>query len=163
MTLTPILLIERYFMTNPTQPNEKPAADINNELHLKKAVMKRYAEVAQKNSQGENVGIANSCCGAPLETDVSYSEQLGYSKEEATCVPEGANMGLGCGNPIAIATLEAGETVLDLGSGGGFDCFLAARQVGETGHVIGVDMTPAMIEKARINAQKNGYNHVEFR
>jgi SAM-dependent methyltransferase len=75
----------------------------------------------------------------------------------------GANMGLGCGNPQAIADLKPGETVLDLGSGGGFDCFLAARQVGETGHVIGVDMTPAMVSKARVNAEKGGFRNVEFR
>jgi arsenite methyltransferase len=78
-------------------------------------------------------------------------------------VPQGANMGLGCGNPQAIAALKTGETVLDLGSGGGFDCFLAARQVGETGRVIGVDMTPAMISKARHNAEQGGYRNVEFR
>jgi ubiquinone/menaquinone biosynthesis C-methylase UbiE len=75
----------------------------------------------------------------------------------------GANLGLGCGNPQAIADLKPGETVLDLGSGGGFDCFLAARQVGETGHVIGVDMTPAMVSKARVNAEKGGFQNVEFR
>jgi SAM-dependent methyltransferase len=78
-------------------------------------------------------------------------------------VPVGANMGLGCGNPQAIANLKSGETVLDLGSGGGFDCFLAAKQVGESGHVIGVDMTPAMVSKARVNAEKGGYRNVEFR
>jgi len=88
---------------------------------------------------------------------------LGYSAEDLASVPEGANMGLGCGNPQAIASLRAGETVLDLGSGGGFDCFLAARQVGAAGHVIGVDMTPDMISKARANAAKLGAKNVDFR
>jgi len=91
------------------------------------------------------------------------SQALGYSPEEVQAMPVGANMGLGCGNPQAIANLKQGETVLDLGSGGGFDCFLAARQVGETGHVIGVDMTPAMVSKARVNAEKGGFRNVEFR
>jgi ubiquinone/menaquinone biosynthesis C-methylase UbiE len=88
---------------------------------------------------------------------------MGYSKEDFDSVPEGANMGLGCGNPVALASLKPGETVLDLGSGGGFDCFLAARQVGDTGKVIGVDMTPDMVSKARMNAEKIGSNTVEFR
>jgi len=88
---------------------------------------------------------------------------MGYSIEELASVPEGANMGLGCGNPQAIAALRSGETVLDLGSGAGFDCFLAARQVGSTGKVIGVDMTPDMISKARENARKGSYSNVEFR
>jgi len=102
------------------------------------------------------------CCGtAPLAGDASA--RIGYSGEELAAVPEGANMGLGCGNPQAIAALQPGETVVDLGSGGGFDCFLAARQVGETGRVIGVDMTPEMIAKARENARKGGYTNVEFR
>ncbi len=88
---------------------------------------------------------------------------MGYSKGDIESVPEGANMGLGCGNPIAIGSLKAGETVVDLGSGGGFDCFLAAKEVGETGKVIGVDMTPDMISKSRRNAEKIGTKHVEFR
>jgi SAM-dependent methyltransferase len=87
----------------------------------------------------------------------------GYSAEDTSAVPEGANLGLGCGNPIALASLRPGETVLDLGSGAGFDCFLAARAVGETGRVIGVDMTHEMLRKARANADKGGYTHVEFR
>ena len=91
------------------------------------------------------------------------SAVMGYSKEEITSVIEGANMGLGCGNPVALASLKPGETVVDLGSGGGFDCFLAAKQVGESGQVIGVDMTPEMISKARKNADKTGTNNVEFR
>lgn len=104
----------------------------NNE-EIKDAVRKAYAEVAVKNSAGEVVGNPLSCCGAPKETDVDYSRTLGYSEEEIKSVQDGANMGLGCGNPAAIAALKAGETVVDLGSGGGFDCFLAARRVGATG------------------------------
>jgi len=91
------------------------------------------------------------------------SEFMGYSKGDIESVPEGANMGLGCGNPVAIGSLKAGETVVDLGSGGGFDSFLAAKEVGETGKVIGVDMTPDMISKSRRNAEKIGTKHVEFR
>jgi len=130
---------------------------------LKKAVLDTYGKLAESNSKGMDYGIKESCCGAPVKTDVVYSEKLGYTKEESGSVPEGANMGLGCGNPNAIAKLKVGETVLDLGSGGGFDCFLAARKVGSTGNVIGVDMTPAMIEKAKANAQKGNYTNVEFR
>ena len=99
---------------------------------------------------------AGGSIGSPVE-------KLGYTKEDTAAVPEGANLGLGCGNPVAIASLKAGETVLDLGSGAGFDCFLAARQVSASGRVIGVDMTPEMLTKARKNAAKGGYANVEFR
>ncbi len=88
---------------------------------------------------------------------------MGYSKEDIETVPEGANMGIGCGNPVALASLKPGEVVVDLGSGGGFDCFLSAKEVGETGKVIGVDMTPDMVAKARKNAEKVGTSNVEFR
>jgi SAM-dependent methyltransferase len=91
------------------------------------------------------------------------SKAFGYTKEQIECVPEDANMGLGCGNPQAIASLEPGETVLDLGSGGGFDCFLAAESVGDSGRVIGVDMTADMVRKARQNAEKRGVKNAEFR
>jgi SAM-dependent methyltransferase len=109
-------------------------------------------------------GCAPSCC-TPGDAAVTalLSRGIGYSDAELTAVPEGANLGLGCGNPQAIAALRPGETVVDLGSGAGFDCFLAARQVGEAGHVIGVDMTPDMLSKARANAAKGGYANVEFR
>ena len=90
-------------------------------------------------------------------------EEIGYAEEELRSVPEGANLGLGCGNPVAFASLKEGETVLDLGSGAGLDCFLAANKVGEKGRVIGVDMTPEMIDKARENARKGRYKNVEFR
>jgi SAM-dependent methyltransferase len=91
------------------------------------------------------------------------SKMIGYTEEELNEVPEGANLGLGCGNPVALASLKEGEIVLDLGSGAGFDCFLAANRVGNDGKVIGVDMTPEMIDKARKNARKGNYENVEFR
>ena len=106
---------------------------------------------------------AESCCGRPEISSQQLSTLMGYSKEDIDSVPEGANMGLGCGNPVALASLKPGETVVDLGSGGGFDCFLAAKQVGDTGRVIGVDMTPDMVSKARANAKKIGADTVEFR
>ena len=124
---------------------------------IRQAVLENYAEVAKRGGGG--CGPATSCCGG----GEIVSTRFGYSEEDVTSVPEGANMGLGCGNPQAIAALRAGETVLDLGSGGGFDSFLAARQVGETGRVIGVDMTPEMVRKARAIAQKGSFSNVEFR
>lgn len=102
---------------------------------------------------------ATGCCGG----EKSYGEKLGYSAAELAAAPAGADLGLGCGNPLAIASIKAGETVLDLGSGAGFDCFLAARQLAGTGRVIGVDMTAAMVTKARSNAAKGNYANVEFR
>ena len=104
---------------------------------------------------------APSCCGG--EHEASYGEKLGYSADELAAAPAGADLGLGCGNPLALASLKPGETVLDLGSGAGFDCFLAARQLAGTGRVIGVDMTAAMIAKARANAAKGEWRNVEFR
>jgi len=130
---------------------------------IRSTVRENYGEVAVSGSAGCGCS-ASSCCGAPSATtaaDVSLG--LGYSGEDVASVPEGANMGLGCGNPQAIASLAPGETVLDLGSGGGFDCFLAARTVGDKGHVIGVDMTPEMITKSRRNAQEAGLGNVDFR
>lgn len=106
---------------------------------------------------------AAACCDPDGQCCASYGEKLGYSVEELTAAPAGADLGLGCGNPLAIASIKPGETVLDLGSGAGFDCFLSARQLAGTGRVIGVDMTPAMISKARANAAKGGYANVEFR
>ncbi len=130
------------------------------EQEIKKVVRKGYAEIAKKESPC--CAPADTCCGS---TDLaqSISKTIGYSDEELTSVPEGANLGLGCGNPVALASLVEGETVLDLGSGAGFDCFLAASRVGRAGKVIGVDMTPEMIEKARENARKGNYENVEFR
>jgi ubiquinone/menaquinone biosynthesis C-methylase UbiE len=109
-----------------------------------------------------NENQISSCCGTDNLT-VGISKKIGYSDEEIKTVPEGANLGLGCGNPVAIASLKEGETVMDLGSGAGFDVFLASKKVGKTGKVIGIDMTPEMIEKARENAKKGNYNNVEFR
>jgi SAM-dependent methyltransferase len=107
--------------------------------------------------------IATSCCGADGQCSPSYAEKFGYTTEELASIPAGADLGLGCGNPLAIASIRPGEVVLDLGSGAGFDCFLAARQLAGTGRVIGVDMTAAMITKARSNAAKGEYRNVEFR
>ena len=123
------------------------------------------AELREDCSSGSaGCGCSTSCCGTPADAaakDISLG--LGYSKEDVAAAPEGANLGLGCGNPQAIASLQAGETVLDLGSGGGFDCFLAARAVGDRGQVIGVDMTPEMITRSRGNAVKAGLGNVDFR
>jgi arsenite methyltransferase len=130
--------------------------DIEHET-VRATVREQYAKVAC----GAASGCAPACCtpGAPAGT----SRQLGYSEADLAAVPDGADLGLGCGNPQAIAALREGETVLDLGSGGGFDCFLAARQVGPTGQVIGVDMTAEMIAKARRNAQAVAARNVSFR
>lgn len=128
---------------------------------IRQAVRQRYGRVA--GSEGPGCGSDTTCCGGPTAKAETLSRGLGYTAEDVGSVPEGANMGLGCGNPQAIAGLRSGEIVLDLGSGGGFDCFLAARQVGETGRVIGVDMTPEMIARARANADRGGYRNVEFR
>ena len=118
------------------------------------------ADIAKQGSSC--CGTAKSCCGS---TDLAQniSRNIGYTEEELKAVPEGANLGLGCGNPIALASLKEGEVVLDLGSGAGFDCFLAANQVGSTGKVIGVDMTAEMLERARENARNGDFDNVEFR
>lgn len=137
--------------------------DKSNHDEIRGAVRKNYGKIASATLSGYGCSSA-TCCGAPARaTAVNISLQLGYSHAEVNGVPEGANMGLGCGNPQAIAALKPGETVLDLGSGGGFDCFLAGRAVGETGQVIGVDMTPEMISKSRENARKAGFANVDFR
>ncbi|MBZ0098290.1 MAG: methyltransferase domain-containing protein, partial [Taibaiella sp.] len=128
---------------------------------IRQAVRRRYGQVADSESAG--CGCGTICCDASTPSAEAISPELGYSTDDVTSTPHGANMGLGCGNPQAIAALKAGEIVLDLGSGGGFDCFLAARQVGDAGHVIGVDMTPEMITKARANADQGNYRNVEFR
>jgi len=127
---------------------------------IKKVVRERYASVAREG--GSCCAPKTSCFGsANIAEDLS--KRVGYSDEEINSVPEGANLGLGCGNPVALASLKKGEIVLDLGSGAGVDCFLAAKRVGETGHVIGVDMTPEMLKRARENAKKGNYKNVEFR
>ncbi len=138
------------------------------EQDVRKIVREGYAERARQ---------GNSCCGpakgkkqaaacgcnTPSESTKDFSKRIGYSDQEIAEVPEGANLGLGCGNPIALASLKPGEVVLDLGSGAGFDCFLASSRVGPKGRVIGVDMTPDMLDSARENCRKGGYKNVEFR
>lgn len=127
---------------------------------IRQNVRSRYKEIAlQEVETGSCCSPASSCFGSAD----NVSSKLGYSSEELSSVPDGVNLGLGCGNPQAIAELKPGEVVLDLGSGGGFDCFLASRQVGETGRVIGVDMTPEMLSRARRNAVKGGYTNTDFR
>ncbi|MCK0471007.1 arsenite methyltransferase [Halalkalibacter sp. APA_J-10(15)] len=126
---------------------------------IRQNVRSRYKEIAV-----QEMGASSCCSDSRNVTSTSgASAQLGYSPEELTMVPDGANLGLGCGNPQAIAALKPGEVVLDLGSGGGFDCFLASRKVGQTGRVIGVDMTPEMVSRARHNANKGGFVNTEFR
>jgi arsenite methyltransferase len=130
---------------------------------MKKVVREGYAAIAKE--RGSCCGPGNPCCG---NTEVSaISKQIGYSDEDLAGLPDGANMGLSCGNPTAIASLQPGEVVLDLGAGGGFDVFIAARKVGPLGKAIGIDMTPDMVDKARCNAaafkKSTGLGNVEFR
>ena len=127
---------------------------------IRKTVREGYGKIAKKRSSC--CAPATSCCGSQ-DSVQHMSKKIGYSEEELKIVPEGANLGLGCGNPVALASLKPGEIVLDLGSGAGFDCFLAVNQVGKTGKVIGVDMTAEMLDKARENARKGNYENVEFR
>ena len=131
-----------------------------NEDEKRKIVREGYAKIAKQKSSC--CAPATSCCGG---TDIrqNISTKMGYTEEDLKAAPEGANLGLGCGNPVALASLKEGETVLDLGSGAGFDCFLASSRVGHRGRIIGVDMTPEMVEKARDNARKGNYANVEFR
>lgn len=128
---------------------------------VKELVRARYGNIAAGTSSGTG---ASSCCGGSNSKALDEkSQQMGYSNEELAAVPDGANLGLGCGNPQAFAEMKPGEVVVDLGSGAGIDCFLAAKQVGPQGHVIGVDMTHEMLAKARENAIKMGAGNVEFR
>lgn len=139
--------------------NQKQADEI------RQNVRNSYSEVAEASNDGGCCGEQTSCCGVSSDAAINtlVSTRLGYSADDLNAVPQGADMGLGCGNPRAIASISPGETVLDLGSGGGFDCFLAAAETGADGSVIGVDMTPAMISKARDNADRGKYSQVEFR
>jgi arsenite methyltransferase len=130
------------------------------EAEIRRAVRKGYAKIVRK--ERTCCAPVSSCCGRP-DTAEAISKKIGYLDEELKSVPEGANLGLGCGNPVALASLREGETVMDLGSGAGFDSFLAAARVGKTGKVIGVDMTSEMIDRARANAEKGWYGNVEFR
>ncbi len=145
---------------NPANPN------IPNPETLREEVRRRYGSIAKGEATLTSAccttdateSTTGSCCGAGAQ-----ARTLGYSADEIGAVPEGANLGLGCGNPVALASLKAGQTILDLGAGAGFDAFIAARAVGPTGRVIGVDMTPEMVAKARANAKQGGYANVEFR
>ena len=134
--------------------------EIKKRTTIRNAILKNYGSVARSESSG-CCGPGSSCCSPGSRG--TEGKILGYSDEDLASVPEGANLGLGCGNPQTLAQLKPGESVLDLGSGAGFDAFLAASRVGSTGHVIGVDMTPEMVEKARQNAIKGSYPNVEFR
>lgn len=133
---------------------------------IRQNVRNRYKQAAVSEIGNDPFALTEqsktSCCGTLPDVN-TISSRLGYTKEELDAVPDGANLGLGCGNPQGIASLKPGEAVLDLGSGGGFDCFLASRQVGNNGRVIGVDMTPEMISRARQNALKGGFTNTEFR
>lgn len=142
---------------------------------IRNEVRRRYGAIAAGEADLASSADSSSCCGEPApaggtanacgcgcSTD-AQARTLGYSDADLTAAPDGANLGLGCGNPVALASVEPGQTVLDLGSGAGFDAFLAARAVGSTGRVIGVDMTPEMLAKARANAKKSGHGQVEFR
>ncbi|WP_178916099.1 arsenite methyltransferase [Natronomonas gomsonensis] len=146
-----------------TPPSEDSSPDRDADAQ-RRLVRERYADIAIDDGGtsccSDTAGSADACCDDSMGTD---SERLGYAADDIEAVAKGADLGLGCGNPKAIADLEPGETVLDLGSGAGFDCFLAAREVGEEGQVIGVDMTPEMVGKARENVEKNDATNVEFR
>ncbi len=144
--------------------DEKITIEVANDL-LRVNIRENYSQVANASNEGACCGVEASCCGVSDDQVINQliSTRLGYTVEELAAVPEGADMGLGCGNPKVIAALQKGEVVIDLGSGGGFDCFLAANEVGESGKVIGVDMTPDMLSKARANAERGRYAQVEFR
>lgn len=131
-------------------------------VNAEESIRKNYADIALGKTQSACCAGGCGCGDTPVDI-IQTSIQLGYSESDLAGMPSGANMSLGCGNPTAIAQLLPGDVVLDLGSGGGFDCFLASRKVGDQGRVIGVDMTPEMVSKARLNAIKGGYTNVEFR
>ena len=152
-------------MAKATTDSAKTPADLTTDDAHRQALRSAYGAVAQASDAGLSCGNEVGCCGTSDEIAVKMliSTRLGYSKEDLAAVPDGADMGLGCGNPKAIAALKPGEVVVDLGAGGGFDCFLAAPEVGSEGRVIGVDMTPDMLSKARRNAQKGQFENVEFR
>jgi len=140
-------------MTKTTLPDSEQIRDF---------VRERYGAIAEQADSTCGFGTASTVVGC-CNKDQSYAEKLGYTAAQVATAPAGADLGLGCGNPIAIASIKPGETVLDLGSGAGFDCFLAVRQLAGTGKVIGVDMTAAMISKARANVKKSTFKNVEFR
>ncbi|HEY3215266.1 MAG TPA: arsenite methyltransferase [Candidatus Eisenbacteria bacterium] len=141
------------------KPSTPSSATLDDSTDVRSTVREKYGAIAQ----GTSSGCCNVPCGCNGGDTAAVLDAVGYSAEQAAAIPAEANLGLGCGNPMALAEARPGETVLDLGAGGGIDCFLAAREVGPTGHVIGVDMTPAMIERARGNAARHRYANVEFR
>lgn len=153
----------------PCCGNSNPSSDpLNGETRQdshRQGVRDAYAQVARGNETSAANSGDSDCCGTSDEVAINalISTRLGYSQADLDLVPSGADMGLGCGNPKAIAALKPGEVAIDLGAGGGFDCFLAAQEVGQSGHVIGVDMTPEMLSKARANALKGHFENVEFR
>ncbi|MFC1589922.1 arsenite methyltransferase [Candidatus Omnitrophota bacterium] len=124
---------------------------------MKDFIKKIYASIAKQKKK--------NCCGATCcgSNDSGVSEKIGYTKDELDSIPDDADMGLGCGNPVALSSLKEGETVVDLGSGGGIDVFLASKKVGSSGKVIGIDMTEDMVKKAKENAERGGFKNVEFR
>ena len=140
------------------------STQIDNEA-VRQKVREGYGKIA--GSGGSCCGPAPTCCGSTPAASEELAKHIGYSREELAALPEGANMGLSCGNPNALAALQPGEVVLDLGAGGGFDVFIAGKKVGPTGRAIGVDMTPEMLAKARKNMatyrERSGLNNVEFR
>ena len=157
---------DRHGFTEANKGNEGEKV-MNTEVDsesVRQAVREGYGQIAQKDGSCCS-GV--SCCGSNGEDSVELAKYVGYSAEELAALPDGANMGLSCGNPNALAALQPGEVVLDLGSGGGFDVFIAARKVGATGRAIGVDMTPEMLAKARRNVgpyrERSGLDNVEFR
>jgi arsenite methyltransferase len=144
-------------MDHPHQPQTEYVYYVaaKNSEEMKREVRSAYGNVAEANNKNQSCGNGRSCCGVSAKPDNGYSQELGYSTEDLDSVPEGCNMGLGCGNPQAIASLKPGESVLDLGAGGGFDVFLAAKKVGPKGKVYGVDMTPEnYVVSAKIKAVK---------
>lgn len=147
-----------------TQEKSKAQSAVEKNV-MRENIRATYEKVVNAVDESSCDGPAASCCGTSDDEAVNIliSTRLGYSQADLDLTPDGADMGLGCGNPQAIATLQPGETVVDFGSGGGIDCFLASSQVGDTGHVIGIDMTPDMISRARQNANKGKFNNVEFR
>ena len=134
---------------------------MNNE-QIQNNVKSGYADIVKRNTKKSFLPNIFQCCD-PKEIATDIGKKIGYSEEELKNVPEDANLGIGCGNPTALASIKKGETILDLGSGAGFDCFLASRETGETGKVIGVDITPEMVAQAKKNAEKGNYKNIDFK
>ena len=129
---------------------------------FKTSIKTGYANILKQSTQNKLTTSLFQCCN-PKDITKEVGRKIGYSDEQLTKVPENSNLGVGCGNPIALSSIKKGETILDLGSGAGFDCFLASEETGETGKVIGVDFTPEMVRQAKNNAKKGNYNNIEFK